>query len=57
VAADDVASAVTDVALGAPLMGTVEVAGPEQLRFDEFVRRDLSARGDPRLVVADPHAR
>jgi uncharacterized protein YbjT (DUF2867 family) len=57
VAADDVASAVTDVALGAPLMGTVEVAGPEQFRFDEFVRRDLKARRDRRPVVTDPHAR
>jgi uncharacterized protein YbjT (DUF2867 family) len=57
VAADDVASVVSQVALEAPLMGTVEVAGPEQFRFDEFVRRDLSARGDPRLVVVDPHAR
>jgi uncharacterized protein YbjT (DUF2867 family) len=57
VAADDVASAVSQVALGAPLMSTVEVAGPEQFRFDELIRRDLSARGDPRLVVADAHAR
>jgi hypothetical protein len=57
VAADDVASAVRTVALAAPVNGTVEVVGPEQFRFDEFVRRDLIARGDPRVVVADPHAR
>jgi uncharacterized protein YbjT (DUF2867 family) len=57
VAADDVALAVSEIASGSPLMRTVEVAGPEQFRFDEFVRRDLSARGDPRLVVADLHAR
>ncbi|HEY9429705.1 MAG TPA: SDR family oxidoreductase [Gemmatimonadaceae bacterium] len=57
IAADDVASAVTGVALGAPLDGIVEVAGPEQFRFDELVRRVLAARSDPRVVVADPQAR
>ena len=43
--------------MGAPVNGIVEVAGPEQFRFDEFIRRGLSARNDPREVVADPHAR
>jgi uncharacterized protein YbjT (DUF2867 family) len=57
IAADDVASVVSKVAIGSPLNGIVEVAGPEQLRFDEFIRRDLSARKDPREVIADPHAR
>ncbi|HEX6392095.1 MAG TPA: SDR family oxidoreductase [Acidimicrobiales bacterium] len=57
VAADDVALTVSEVAVGAPLMGTLEVAGPEQFRFDELVRRDLIARGDPRPVVEDRHAR
>jgi uncharacterized protein YbjT (DUF2867 family) len=56
-AADDVASAVCKVAMGSPLNGIVELGGPEQLRFDEFIRRALSARKDPREVVADPHAR
>jgi uncharacterized protein YbjT (DUF2867 family) len=56
-AADDVAAAVGRVAMGSPLNGIIEVAGPEQLRFDEFIRRDLSARKDPREVIADPHAR
>jgi uncharacterized protein YbjT (DUF2867 family) len=56
-AADDVASAVGKVAIGSPLNGTIEIAGPEQFRFDEFVRRGLSARNDPREVVVDPHAR
>jgi uncharacterized protein YbjT (DUF2867 family) len=55
-AADDVARAVGTVAVGAPLHGTVEVAGPEQFRLDELVRQGLSARHDPREVVADPHA-
>jgi uncharacterized protein YbjT (DUF2867 family) len=55
-AADDVASVVAKVAMGSPLNGTVDVAGPEQFRFDEFISRGLSARKDPREVVADPHA-
>ncbi len=43
--------------MGSPLNGIVEVAGPEQFRFDEFISRGLSARKDPREVIADPHAR
>jgi uncharacterized protein YbjT (DUF2867 family) len=56
-AADDVASAVARVAMGSPLNGIVEIGGPEQFRFDELIRRGLSARKDPREVIADPHAR
>ena len=55
-AADDVASVVSKVAIGAPLNGIVELAGPEQFRFNEFISRGLSARHDPREVIADPHA-
>jgi uncharacterized protein YbjT (DUF2867 family) len=56
-AADDVAKAVGRVAVGAPVNGTVEVAGPQQFRFDELIRQGLAARHDPREVIADPHAR
>ena len=56
-AADDVAKAVGTIAVGAPVNGTVEVAGPQQFRFDELIRLGLSARNDPREVVVDPHAR
>jgi uncharacterized protein YbjT (DUF2867 family) len=56
-AADDVAAALGRVAVGEPLGGSVEIAGPEQFRFDELVRRALVARDDPRTVVADPDAR
>src|SRR5918992_2523971 len=56
-AADDVANAVGRIAVGAPVNGTVEVAGPQQFRFDELIRHGLDARNDPRKVVADPHAR
>ena len=57
IAADDVAKAVGRVAVGAPLHGTVEVAGPEQFRFDEVIRHGLAAYHDTREVVADPHAK
>jgi uncharacterized protein YbjT (DUF2867 family) len=56
IAAVDVANAVCRVAEGAPLNGMVEVAGPQQFRFDDCIRLGLSARHDPREVVADPHA-
>jgi uncharacterized protein YbjT (DUF2867 family) len=56
-AADDVAKAVGKVAVDAPVNGTVEVAGPQQFRFDELIRHGLAASNDPREVVADPHAR
>jgi uncharacterized protein YbjT (DUF2867 family) len=56
-AADDVADAVGRVAAGEPLNGIREIAGPEQFRLDELVRKDLTAKGDPREVVADEQAR
>jgi uncharacterized protein YbjT (DUF2867 family) len=56
-AAEDVASAVCRIAEGSPVNGIVEVAGPQQFRLDELIRRGLSARDDPREVIADPHAR
>ena len=57
IAADDVAKAVARAAVSAPVNGVVEIAGPQQFRFDQFIRLGLSARQDPRVVVADPHAR
>jgi uncharacterized protein YbjT (DUF2867 family) len=56
-AADDVASAVGRIAMGSPVNGTVEVAGPEQFRLHELIRQGLAAYKDPREVVGDPHAR
>lgn len=56
-AADDVASGVAKVALGQPVNEIVEIAGPEQFRVDELVRRRLAALKDPREVIADPNAR
>ena len=56
-AADDVASAVAKIAVSTPLNGTVEIAGPDQFRLDELIRRDLAALNDPREIISDPHAR
>ncbi|HEX6677487.1 MAG TPA: SDR family oxidoreductase [Actinomycetes bacterium] len=56
-AADDVAAALAVAAVGAPVNGTVELAGPERFRFDELTRRLLSANGDARRVTADRRAR
>jgi uncharacterized protein YbjT (DUF2867 family)/quercetin dioxygenase-like cupin family protein len=55
-AADDVAIAVARIAVGTPVNGTVEIAGPDQFRLDGLIRRDLAARNDPREVIFDPHA-
>jgi uncharacterized protein YbjT (DUF2867 family) len=57
VASDDVAAALADVTLSAPVNGIVELAGPEKFSLDEFGRRYLTAKKDPRKVVADIHAR
>jgi uncharacterized protein YbjT (DUF2867 family) len=56
IAADDVASALCGLALGHPLNGTIEVAGPDACSLDTFAREYLAAKGDPRQVVADTHA-
>src|SRR5262249_16988412 len=56
-AADDVASGVARIAVGAPANGTVEIGGPEQFRLDELVRRRLAQLNDAREVIADPNAR
>jgi uncharacterized protein YbjT (DUF2867 family) len=56
VAAADVSAALADVALAAPRNGIVELAGPEPVAQDVFVRRALVAAGDARTVVADPAA-
>jgi uncharacterized protein YbjT (DUF2867 family) len=55
-ASEDVAKAVARTAVGSPVNGIVEIAGPEKFRMDELVRQALAARNDPRQVVADPEA-
>jgi uncharacterized protein YbjT (DUF2867 family) len=54
---DDVASTLAEIAVGEPLNGTVELAGPEPIRQDELVRQFLIANRDAREVITDVHAR
>src|SRR5207245_11591316 len=56
-AADEVPSGVARLAVGPPVNGIVEIAGPAQFRVDELVRRRLASLKDPREVIADPNAR
>ncbi|KRD07983.1 hypothetical protein ASE48_11295 [Mycobacterium sp. Root265] len=56
IAAEDVATGVTRGAVGEPVNGAVEIAGPEKIGMDDFVRTGLAAKGDPREVVTDPAA-
>lgn len=57
IAAEDVASAVTDVAVSDPATGVIEIAGPAAVSFADLVRDVLTADNDPRTVVGDEHAR
>ena len=55
VSAEDVASAVADVALDAPRNGAVEIAGPDTFYVDELVAKVLEHDKDPRqVVIGDP---
>jgi uncharacterized protein YbjT (DUF2867 family) len=56
-AEDDAIGVMAGLATGSPLNGTVEVAGPERFRMDEFIRAALAASGDPRGVITDRRAR
>src|SRR4051794_16334624 len=56
IAADDVATAVARVAIGHPINGVTEIAGPEAMGMDDFVRTGLAANGDQRRVVTDDQA-
>jgi uncharacterized protein YbjT (DUF2867 family) len=56
IAAEDVADALVDIALAAPVNGMVEVAGPEALPLDEAVRQYLRAGKDQRQVTTDVQA-
>ncbi len=57
IAGAEAAAAVADISQGPPVGGIAEVAGPERLLLDQFVRHGLLARGEPRTVVPDPGAR
>jgi uncharacterized protein YbjT (DUF2867 family) len=57
IVSDDVAAILADIALGKPVNGMVEMAGPEPIRMDDLVRRFLSANRDKREVTTDVHAK
>lgn len=57
IASDDVADAVADFAIGAPVGGIAEIAGPARFAIPDLVQRFLRATQDPRTVVSDAHAR
>ncbi|MDB6153760.1 MAG: LysR family transcriptional regulator, partial [Chthoniobacteraceae bacterium] len=56
IVSDDVAAALTDIAIAAPLNGIVELAGPEPIRMNELVRQFLTAHGDSRELITDAGA-
>ncbi|MEU1465004.1 NAD(P)H-binding protein [Streptomyces sp. NPDC005727] len=56
IASKDVADAVAEVAVGAPLNGIRNIAGPEVFPLDELGRMTMSHKGDTRTVVTDPTA-
>lgn len=57
IASDDVAAALADLAVGPPVNGIVEIAGPEPFPLDQLARKVLARNGDSRQVIADVHAR
>lgn len=57
IASDDVADAMVDATIGAPVGGMIEVGGPEKIPLDDLVGRFLTAMRDTREVVTDVHAR
>jgi len=57
IASDDVAKILGRTAVGAPLNARIDIAGPDEVRMDEFFRKALAERGDTREVVSDEHAR
>jgi uncharacterized protein YbjT (DUF2867 family) len=56
IVSDDVAAALADIAVAKPVNGTIELAGPDKIHFDELIRQFLSATKDPRQVITDVHA-
>jgi uncharacterized protein YbjT (DUF2867 family) len=53
---DDLAANLARIAVAKPLNGTIELAGPDALPFDEVVRQYLVAYHDSRTVVRDERA-
>ncbi|ARF53605.1 SDR family oxidoreductase [Streptomyces gilvosporeus] len=56
IAAEDVSDAVAEVAVGTPLNGALDIAGPDVVPLDELGRITLQAHPDGRTVVTDDTA-
>ncbi|MBD3581817.1 SDR family oxidoreductase [Flavobacterium selenitireducens] len=56
IAAEDVATFVSEIALENPENGIVEIGGPERFALAEIMRRYLKKTNDPREVKADANA-
>ena len=56
IASDDVVAAMTTVTLGAPLNITIEIAGTEQFRLNELVKKYMLLKNDDREVIVESHA-
>ena len=56
IAAADVAANVAAVALGSPLGGTLDIAGPDVYPLDELGRLTVDAKHDGRTIVTDDSA-
>ena len=56
IAAEDVAATVARTAAAPALNGTLEIAGPNELPLDVWIRTALELGNDPRTVVSDPEA-
>jgi uncharacterized protein YbjT (DUF2867 family) len=56
IASDDVADAVTSYALGAPINGVVEIAGPDKFHLSDLVQRFVTIIHDSHDVVSDDRA-
>lgn len=57
IAADDVALQITEVAIGQPINGTIEIAGPNLYMLPDLVTQYLIDREDKRDVKVDEGAR
>ncbi len=55
-AAQDVAAAVAEAALAAPVNGMREVGGPAPVHLDDMIAKVLAFDKDPRRVITDPAA-
>lgn len=53
IASVNVAAAVAEVAVGAPINGIVEIAGPKQYGLSDLVQQYLIKNNDPRKVIPD----